>query len=137
VWLGGGHARLLKVVFDSWVKQAPPAGNQIDYFVAQSDVQEECRRVLIGLHPQERAAAIRLAQGQSRGDDDDTLDHLRRRGLLLDIAQGKWFSPLWAEYLRTTRSLRKGDRYVGDLLMWVFGAMIVVAACDGLSICWS
>jgi len=101
LWLGGGHARLLKVVFDSWVKQAPPAGNQIDYFVAQADVQEECRRVLAGLHPQERAAAIRLAQGQSRGDDDDTLDHLRRRGLLLDIAQGKWFSPLWAEYLRT------------------------------------
>lgn len=100
VWLGGGHARLLKVVFDSWVKQAPPAGNQIDYFVAQADVQDECRRVLIGLHPQERAAAIRLAQGQSRGDDDDTLEHLRRRGLLLDIAQGKWFSPLWAEYLR-------------------------------------
>jgi hypothetical protein len=101
LWLGGGHARLLKVIFDSWVKQAPPAGNQIDYFVAQSDVQEECRRMLVGLHLQERAAAIRLAQGQSHGDDDDTLDHLRRRGLLLDIAQGRWFSPLWAEYLRS------------------------------------
>jgi len=100
VWLGGGHARLLKVIFDSWVKQTPPTGSQIDYFVAQGDVQDECRRVLFGLHPQERAAAIRLARSQSRGDDDDTLDHLQRRGLLLDITQGKWFSPLWAEYLR-------------------------------------
>ncbi len=101
LWLGGGHARLLRVIFDSWVKQAPPSSNQIDYFVAQADVQKECRRVLLGLHPQEQEVALRLARGQSRGDDDDTLDHLWRRGLLLDIAQGRWFSPLWAEYLRS------------------------------------
>lgn len=101
VWLGGGHAGLLKMIFGSWVKQAPPADNQIDYFAAQADVQHECRRILSGLHPQERAVAIRLAQGRSRSDDDDTLDHLRRRGLLLDIAQGKWFSPVWAAFLRT------------------------------------
>lgn len=105
VWLGGGHARLLKVIFDSWVKQTPPTGNQIDYFVTQADVQDECRRILLGLHPQERDAAIRLARGQSRGDDNDTLDHLQRRGLLLDIAQGRWFSPLWAEYLRSVATV--------------------------------
>ena len=100
-WYGGGHARLLKVLFDHWIKQSPPAGNRIAYFAAQSDVQEECRRVLLGLHPQERTAAVRLARGESRGDDADLLDHLRRRGLLVDIAQGKWFSPLWAEFLRS------------------------------------
>jgi hypothetical protein len=105
VWLGGGHAGLLKVIFDSWVKQAPPADNQVDHFVAQADIQDECRRILRGLHPQEQGAAIRLAQGQSRSDDNDTLDHLWRRGLLIDIAQGRWFSPVWAAYLRNYATL--------------------------------
>lgn len=100
VWLAGGHASLLKVIFDSWVKQPPPVDNQIDHFAAQADVQAECQRILRGLHPQERSAAIRLTQGRSRSEDDDTLDHLRRRGLLLDIAQVRWFSPVWAAFLR-------------------------------------
>lgn len=100
-WLCGGHARLLRVILDSWNKRLPPSGNRIAYFAAQSDVQEECRRVLKGLHVQERAVAIRLARAENRGGDEDTLDHLWRRGLLHDIAQSKWFSPVWAEYLRT------------------------------------
>lgn len=100
-WLGGGHARLLRVIFDNWVKQTPPTGRSIQHFVTQPDVEAECRRVWEGLHAQERAVAQRLAQGSSLGDDADTLDHLRRRGLLIDIAQGRWFSPVWAEYLRT------------------------------------
>lgn len=100
-WLCGGHARLLKVILDSWNKRPPPSGNRIAYFAAQSDVQEECRRVLKGLHAQECAVAIRFARGENRSEDDDTLDHLWRRGLLLSIAQSKWFSPVWAEYLHT------------------------------------
>lgn len=101
VWLAGRHAGLLKVILDCWVKQPPPVDNQIDHFTAQADVQAECRRILQGLHPQERDAAVRLAQGRSHSEDDDTLDHLRRRGLLLDIAQVRWFSPVWAAFLRT------------------------------------
>lgn len=104
-WLSGGHARLLRVILDSWNKRPPPSGNRIAYFAAQSDVQEECRRILKGLHPQERGVAVRFARGESRGEDDDTLDHLWRRGLLHDIAQAKWFSPVWAEYLRTHAQL--------------------------------
>ena len=98
--LGGGHARLLKVVFDGWLKAPPPPQDRVAYFAAEMDVQEECRRIFRGLHAQERAASLRLAQGQQTADDADTIDHLRKRGLWLDNASGQWFSPLWAEYLR-------------------------------------
>jgi len=98
--LGGGHARLLKVVFDSWLKNPPPAQDRIVHFAASVDVQEECRRIFWGLHPQERAVSLRLARGQQTDDDADTISHLKKRGLLLDNGADHWFSPLWAEYLR-------------------------------------
>lgn len=98
--MGGGHARLLKVVFDSWLKEPPPDADRILHFAAQVDIQEECRRIFLGLHPQERAVAVRVAHSSQTGDDTDTINHLRIRGLLLDGGSGDWFSPLWVQYLR-------------------------------------
>lgn len=102
IWLAGGHARLLKVVFETWLKDPPENANLVSHFASQVDVQEECRRVLRGLHGQEQEVALRVATGHVRGDDHLTIDHLVRRGLLTYDGSATWFSPLWGEFLRMT-----------------------------------
>jgi hypothetical protein len=95
----GGHAQLLKTVFDIWIRPGQSGDRSLAALAAQPDVQEVCRRILRSLHPNERAAALRLAQGQTTLADQDVLDHLMRRGLL--AVDGKtWFCPLLDQFLK-------------------------------------
>jgi hypothetical protein len=97
--LAGGHAQLLKVVFNLWLGTNGMAGvNPITYLADQPDVQQECRRILRSLHEEEQAAALRLARGQATEADKDILNHLARRGLL-DAEGKKWFSPVLGRFL--------------------------------------
>lgn len=98
--LAGGHARLLKIIFELW-RANPPADDtdQVSYFLEKSDVREECSRILKGLHPDEQALARRIVEGSDTADDADLIDHLVRRGMLLDNKTLVWFSPLFKAYL--------------------------------------
>jgi hypothetical protein len=97
--LAGGHARLLKVVFDTWSNEGAPQGDPVTYFAARPDVQQECQRIFAGLHEEEQQAALGTAGGQHAANHRDMLDHLSRRGLLSD--SGAWFSPLFRQFLAT------------------------------------
>ncbi|MEZ4613939.1 MAG: AAA family ATPase [Caldilineaceae bacterium] len=97
--LAGGHARLIKLLFELWRANAPPDDNQVAYFLEQNDVREECARILEGLHPDEQAVAQRIADGEESTHDAALIDHLVRRGLLYDTKTMVWFSPLFGAFL--------------------------------------
>lgn len=98
--IAGRHARLLKIVFETWIKQ-PVTGPRSDYFANQPDVRQECKRILEKLHRQEQEACRLLAAGNELPDDyRDTADHLMRRGVLTSLEPPVWFSPLFAAYLK-------------------------------------
>jgi hypothetical protein len=96
--LAGGHARLLKIVFDIWADEGMSGVNPLTSLAEKSDVQQECERILRGLHEEEQAVLQRVAQNATAPADQDILDHLARRGVLT-AGQGKLFSPLLAQYL--------------------------------------
>lgn len=104
-YLAGGHARLLKVIFETWLKRPPTATNVVAYFAENSDVQQECERIFIGLHRPERETAVRVANGEQTSAELNAIDHLVRRGLLSSVGNPEWFSPVWGEFLR-----RKGEK---------------------------
>jgi hypothetical protein len=101
--LAGGHAGLLKIVFDVWRRSQSVPGNLREFFAAKVEVKSEVQRILAGLHPEERAVALRLAKRQEEPGDDEIIDHLVRRGLLTYADRAEWFSPLMAEYLSNYR----------------------------------
>jgi len=94
----GGHARLIKVTFEVWQREKPEMGRIVESLAEQPEIQDECARILNGLHRQEREVAIRFGRGQALPSDASTVDHLRRRGLLL--ANDDWFSPFMGIYIR-------------------------------------
>lgn len=96
--LAGGHARLLKIVFDIWAEHGMAGVNPLSYLVEQSDVQQECQRIVRGLHAEEQAALVRVAQNAVTQADHDLVDHLLRRGVLIAGGQ-ELFSPLLSQYL--------------------------------------
>lgn len=98
--LCGGHARLLKLVFDLWRTTPPDSANTVAYFGEKPDIRNECRRILQGLHEQEQDVALRIAQGTNSPEDNAVIDHLIRRGLLENTGRWVWFSPLFEQYLR-------------------------------------
>lgn len=96
--LTGGHARLLKIVFDIWAEQGMAGVNPVSYLAEQPDVQQECQRILRGLHEEEQEVLARVARDAATREDQDLVDHLLRRGVL--IAGGReLFSPLLSQYL--------------------------------------
>jgi hypothetical protein len=98
--LAGGHAGLIKAVFDLWCVEGKPAtSNLVAYYADKQNVQMECRRILHGLHRQEQEAAIAVARGQQKPEHADTIVHLARRGLLTNLTNFEWFSPLMARFL--------------------------------------
>jgi len=97
--LAGGHARLLKIVFDTWLAEPLSSSDTVGYFASRPDVQQECQRVLANLHEQEQKVALLLAQTDNTTEYQGTIDHLIRRGLLVKAAPPTWFSPLMARYL--------------------------------------
>ncbi len=99
--LAGGHARLLKILFELWRANPPEGDDPTTYFLTKSDVREECSRILRGLHPDEAVVARRIVEGSDTADDADLIDHLVRRGMLLDNKTLVWFSPLFKGYLES------------------------------------
>jgi hypothetical protein len=94
----GGHARLLKIIFDIWVTEDLSGSNPLIHLGERVEVQQECEQVVRSLHEEEQAVAIRIAQGTATPADQDIVDHLVRRGVL--AADGKtFFSPLLAQFL--------------------------------------
>ncbi len=96
--LTGGHTRLIKVTFEVWLREKPEDQRIVDFLAGQPEIQDECNRILNGLHRQEREVALRFAHGQTVALDDPTLDQLQRRGLI--VQNGKWFSPFMEIYLQ-------------------------------------
>ncbi len=106
--LAGGHAGLLRNIFRVYEEQRLPLGNDAaGRFVGCHDVRVACQRILDGLHEQEWEAALLVARGQHTAAHMDTVDHLIRRGLLLDGEPLRWFSPVFARYLNEV-ALEKG-----------------------------
>ncbi|HRW07161.1 MAG TPA: hypothetical protein P5121_18785 [Caldilineaceae bacterium] len=99
--LAGGHARLLKILFDLWRAEAPTADGPLQYFVAKRDIREECQRILGGLHLSEQAALHRLAHDEVTDEDERLIDHLVRRGVLHRAEEITWFSPLFGAYIES------------------------------------
>jgi hypothetical protein len=99
--LAGGHARLLRLIFELWRSNRPGDDNLVATLVQQSDIRDECRRIFQGLHEEEQALCLRLVHGQPEAEDLSLIDHLVRRGLLNNEEARIWFSPLFAEFLRT------------------------------------
>lgn len=99
--LAGGHARLLKIVFDTWLKEPPSGTDSVAYFTSRPDVQHECRRILANLHEQEQDVALLATGADNTVEYRSTIDHLVRRGLLSE--SGAWFSPLFAQFLSTNQ----------------------------------
>lgn len=100
--LAGGHGQLLKVVFKVLADQAPWSSDAIVRLPSHPDIQQECQRIIIGLHPLEQEVARRSVRGTPAAADWDVIDHLARRGLI-SVSAGavSWFSPLMAHFLRT------------------------------------
>jgi len=96
--LAGGHARLLKNVFDLWSGEGMAGVNPLTHLIEQPDVQQECRRILHSLHEDEQAVLIRAARGIATPDDQEIIDHLVRRGIVAADTQ-KLFSPLLEQFL--------------------------------------
>lgn len=97
--LTGGHSRLIKITFEVWQREKPSEGGEITtVLAAQPEIQDECNRILQGLHRQEREVAIRFARNQAYISDEPTLKHLQRRELIGPT--GIWFSPFMEIYIR-------------------------------------
>lgn len=103
--LAGGHARLLRILFDLWIQEGPPPGNSAeDYLLNKPSVRQECERIWRGLHPQEQKIALVVAQSMHAAEHAPTVHHLVRRGLLVEqgsSGQLAWFSPLMGRFLNT------------------------------------
>lgn len=98
--LAGGHARLLRMAFEVWRAERPEGETIAATLARHNDIRDECRRIFQGLHEDEQAAILRLAQGHQTEADQPVLDHLERRGLVSNGAEPVWFSPLFAEFLQ-------------------------------------
>jgi hypothetical protein len=96
--MAGGHARLLKLVFNVWVEDGA-AGIKTTYFAEKPDIKQECQRILEHLHEHEQEVALRAARGTQTAEDKPVLDHLQRRGLVVELDPVVWFSPLMKHFL--------------------------------------
>ena len=97
--LAGGHARLMRVIFDAWLQSAPRS-EATAHFASVPDINYELARLFNGLHGAERETAIRVAHDLHTPAEQALLDHLKKRGLLTEEGQLHWFSPLAKRYLR-------------------------------------
>ncbi len=97
--LAGGHARLLKIVFEIWVRGGAPKADPLSYFANHPDVVHECRRIVSKLHEHEQHVAFVIAQGRCTAEYKSMADHLMRRGVLVKLSPPVWFSPLFGAYL--------------------------------------
>ena len=95
----GGHARLLRLVFNIWVEEGV-SGIRVTYFADKSDIKQECERILLSLHEQEKEVALQVARGSPGAEHQDTIDHLMRRGVLISLEPVTWFSLIFGQFLK-------------------------------------
>lgn len=99
--LAGGHASLLRILLEIWREPVADGYSAFD-LVQRTDVRSECRRILLGLHEEERTAALALARPQPGAVDPQVVEHLAVRGLLKRKGDGwAWFSEIFARYLES------------------------------------
>ena len=103
--LAGGHARLLRILFDLWASEGPPSmAHPEDFLAAKTDVQQECERIFMGLHKAEQEVALLVANNAHTSAHTHLVNHLERRGLLVHHnpnGQIQWFNPLMERFLKT------------------------------------
>lgn len=103
--LAGGHARLLRILFDIWANEGPPPMERLeDFLAAHTDVQQECERIFKGLHNSEREVALLVVDSTHTPAHANIVNHLQRRGLLIrNNPDGhlRWFSRLFEQYLKS------------------------------------
>ncbi|MCB0082095.1 MAG: hypothetical protein KDE47_14235 [Caldilineaceae bacterium] len=103
--LCGGHARLLRLLYDAWLRGELPLPDARDGdYARHPDMHKECARILHGLHRHEQQVAIALAQGQQSQADSGVIAQLALRGLLTNTSPPQWFSPLMAAFLKDSAS---------------------------------
>lgn len=98
--LCGGHAGLLRMVYNIWLDTPPSAMSASTFYHNSPDIARECKRIFDKLHPQEQEAAKRAARNQQTPDDDPAIDLLARRGLIVNTNPITWFSELMVFFLR-------------------------------------
>ncbi len=101
--LTGGLAGLTTIVFNTWRRTPPDTDDLITFFAEKPEVRNECQRIYQGLHHHEQQVARRVAHYEQTDEDQPVIDHLLRRGLLVNAPNGEWFSPLWANFLRSDK----------------------------------
>lgn len=99
--LAGGHARLLRIIFELWQNHVPQTSDLVDFFSGKADVRDECTRIFNGLHDDEKSVALLIAHNATEDEHLPLMEHLKRRGLLTSVTRQTWFSPLFADFLKT------------------------------------
>lgn len=94
----GGHTRLTKVLFEIWLRNPGSRASSVQELAMLPEIQDECRRIMKGLHRQEDEVAVRFVHDAHLDGDLPTLRHLQRRGLLTE--DWRCFSMLLYHYLR-------------------------------------
>ena len=102
--LAGGHAGLVKVLFNAWLTEGEPQSPLVSHFAEHPGVQAEWQRIMDGFHRDEQQAIIALARDPHPTPDKDMLRHLVHRGVLTSADPVKWFSPLIPVIARNSMS---------------------------------
>lgn len=124
--LSGGHPGLIVGLFDALIDDGAPGENEWDHWaLAQSVVQEECRKLWLGLAGDERLALSHLAQGL--GASDDVRRVLALKGIIrLKEGQEVLFSPVFAHYVLAQGTPISKPLWVDEQagVVWVEGRFI-------------
>lgn len=100
LYLGGGHAMLLKHLHELWLEQPPGEGDVLAAVVSHPDIADVCRRIYRSLHAHEQDVLRSLARGQTLAPADvPAVTMLQKRGLLSG-AKNQCFSPVLERYVR-------------------------------------
>lgn len=100
----GGHPGFIQALFAIFKDQAANAKDirNVDWLVQQDSIQEESRKIWIGLLDDEQEGLLAFAQGKLNAIPDETRSLLLTKGLLVRSPVGntiKVFSPLFAHWL--------------------------------------
>ncbi|MCB0045032.1 MAG: hypothetical protein KDD92_06365 [Caldilineaceae bacterium] len=106
LWLAGGHARLIRVLFDAWSNSPPPLRERealLQYFTDQKDISQECCRVLKNLAFHEQRMIQSIYADKEIMLTLEQANHLKYRGLITNFSPLSWFSPVFAAHLERTK----------------------------------
>jgi hypothetical protein len=98
--LSGGHAGLIKVLFDVFARENTYTADDVklEELLQHPHIRNELTRIFRGLHDYEQTIAIKIAHRELDSVPDAVFAHLSHRGLLIDKHQ--WFSPIMENFLK-------------------------------------